>query len=161
MPEDQTATQSLTEMLPEDRIRLDVQAGSWEDAVRAAGQLLVDTNAVEDRYVDAMVNMVNEIGPYIVVAPGVAMPHARPSDGVEQNAFSFVRLQAPVEFGSEENDPVHLVFALAAVDKEQHVGGLQQLATLISDSDAKRAVTQASTVEEVAGIIAGHRREAP
>jgi len=46
-----------------------------------AGAFLVDTDAVFPSYVDAMVRAVEELGPYMVVAPGIALAHARPEDG--------------------------------------------------------------------------------
>ena len=86
-----------------------------------AGAFLVDTDAVFPSYVDAMVRAVEELGPYMIVAPGIALAHARPEDGVKRMCMSLVRLASPVEFGSEANDPVDLVFAFGAVDKEAHL----------------------------------------
>jgi len=40
---------------------------------------------------------------------------------VKRMCMSLVRLASPIEFGSEANDPVDLVFAFGAVDKEAHL----------------------------------------
>lgn len=101
--------------------------------MRACGRLLVDAGAVEDRYVDAMLDVVRQMGPYIVIAPGIAMPHARPTDGVHHNAFSLVRTRTAVEFGNADNDPATLLVGLAAGDKDPHVTALRQLVSLIGD----------------------------
>ena len=76
----------LRNLLTEKTIQLNVEAKNWEQAVRMGGQLLIDNGFVESRYVDAMVKAVKEMGPYIVIAPGIAMPHARPEEGVKRFA---------------------------------------------------------------------------
>lgn len=162
MPSDaRDAPQPLSVLLPPERMLLDSEAGSWEEAVRVCGRLLVDTGAVEDRYVDAMLDVVREMGPYIVIAPGIAMPHARPTDGVHRNAFSLVRLRAPVEFGNADNDPVTLLVGLAAVDKDQHVTALRQLVSLIGDHDNVQAMRDADDADGIVRLIADVERAEP
>lgn len=127
----------LEEVLVPELIRLDVEVKDWEEAVRQAGQLLLDQNKVESSYVDAMVRMVKENGPYIVIDKGVAMPHARPEDGVKSLGFSLLRLNTPVNFGHDKNDPVKLVVCLSSVDAEMHLNALRQLAGILSDKENK------------------------
>lgn len=78
----------LEELLTEKTIKLNVEAKDWEEAVRKGGAILVENDLAEPRYVDAMVKLVKENGPYIVIAPDIAMPHARPEDGVKQACMS-------------------------------------------------------------------------
>lgn len=143
----------LSDVLTAELIRLDVEAADWEAAVRAAGQVLVDAGAAEPGYVDAMVNGVREVGPYIVIAPGVALPHARPEDGVRRLAISMVQLRDPVAFGHETNDPVSLVFALAAVDVDSHLKALSQLSQVISNPDNVARLRSAQDVAEALRIV--------
>jgi len=144
----------LQEVLTPELIRLGVEADDWEAAVRAAGQVLVENGAVEPAYVDAMVESIRRVGPYIVVAPGVALPHARPEDGVRRLAISMVQLRAPVAFGHETNDPVSLVFALAAVDVDSHLKALSQLSSLIGTPENAARLRSAAGVAEVLRIMA-------
>ena len=109
-------------------------ANDWREAVQTAGQALADTGRIETRYVDAMERVISDLGPYAVIAPGVVLLHARPEDGVNQPSFGLVTLTTPVHFGHSENDPVDLVFVLAAVDKNGHIKALQQLAYLLGDT---------------------------
>lgn len=95
-------------------ISLDIEAEDAEQAIRAAGQLLVDSGAAEGSYVEAMVSAYRNNGPYIVIAPHIALPHAKAENGVREASVSFVRLRRPVAFGHPENDPVELVFALGS-----------------------------------------------
>jgi len=64
-----------------------------------------------------------------------------------------VRLSTLVEFGNEDNDPVYLVVALAAVDHEQHIDGLRQLALVLGDDEKIEAIKKATTREELLDIF--------
>ncbi len=126
----------LSAMLTAETVRARVGASSWEDAARAAGELLVAAGCVEPRYVEAMMSVFREMGPYAVIAPGIVLLHARPDDGVLRPCLALVTLATPVPFGHRENDPVDLVVALGAVDKQAHVAALQELALLLGDQAA-------------------------
>lgn len=127
-------------------------AGDWRAAVRAASELLVDAGAAEPRYVDRCVATVEELGPYMVVAPGVALAHARPEDGAVALGLTAVTLRQPVEFGHAENDPVDVVFAFGSPDRDQHVGLLAALARRLTEGLADD-LRKASDESEVARLM--------
>ncbi len=112
----------LSTYLTPEMVRLQIHAADWEAAVRTAGVLLVDAGYVSPNYIEAMINAVHEMGPYMVLAPGLALAHARPEDGVLKMGISLVTLAAPVNFGSEANDPVALVIAFGGTDHKSHLG---------------------------------------
>ena len=68
----------LTLIISEKEITVKVEASDWEDAIRKSAQALLDNGAIEDRYITGMIQTVKELGPYIVIAPAVAIAHARP-----------------------------------------------------------------------------------
>lgn len=141
-------------MLPlnQNLILLDVEAASAEEAIRKAGALLVEEGKVEDRYVDAMVKGFQDVGPYIVLAPGIAIPHARPEHGALEQSVSLIRLKTPVEFGHPTNDPVQLVCAISGTDPTSHIGMLQSLAAVLGDKSKLAAIMEAKTNEEIISI---------
>lgn len=143
----------LSDYLRRDCIRIHVTVDDWEEAVRVAGDLLVDAEVCEPRYVKAMVDVVHEMGPYMVLAPGLALVHARPKDGVINMGISLVTLDPPVEFGSKRNDPVSLVIAFGAVDKEKHLGMLQALAEFLEKPTHLRQLLDAASVEDVMTLM--------
>ena len=143
----------LDALLSTEMIEIGVHVHDWRSAVLATGQLMIRAGAVEDRYAEAMVRVASELGPYIVVAPGVAMPHARPEDGVRRTAVSLVCLANPIEFGNEENDPVETVIGLAAVDHNAHIDVMEQLATLLDMPHVVESIKRAATPEAVRAII--------
>lgn len=139
----------LKDYLTSDMIALQLQVADWRQAVRAGGELLVKAGKCEPRYVDAMVKAVEEMGPYMVLAPGLALAHARPEDGVNQVGMSIITLATPVEFGSEFNDPVKLIISFGSVDKKSHIGMLQELAKFLIDPANQVLLIEATSIEEV------------
>jgi mannitol operon transcriptional antiterminator len=144
---------SLAGLITAETIGLKVAANGWQDAVDQAGRLLLDIGAIEATYVEAMKENIMTYGPYVVVAPGVALLHARPEDGVKELCISIATLQSPVEFGHPDNDPVDLVIALGAVDNRSHLKALAQLVTLLRDREMIDAVRRASTEEEILSLV--------
>ena len=71
---------------------------SWEEAIREGCRLLEKQGKVEDVYADNIIQKVNELGPYIVLCEGFAMPHARPEEGVKELGYSLITTEEPVDF---------------------------------------------------------------
>jgi len=144
---------NLKELLTAERVATKVKVDNWEDAIRAVGRLMVDTGVVEERYIDGMINTAKELGPYIVIAPGLALPHSRPGDGVLEPCMALITLESPVNFGNADNDPVSLVIAFGAVDNKQHVEALRDMATILSDANNLAALRAAKTKEEILKVM--------
>ncbi len=89
---------SLSELLPRERIRINVKVNDWQEAIREAGNLLLESGAVTGEYVEAMIQVAKDLGPYIVIAPGIALPHAPTAAGAIQTALSFIKVADPVKF---------------------------------------------------------------
>ena len=147
---------SLSELLPVEAIELGVPAGDWRAAVRASGEALMAAGATTAAYSDEMIATVEQLGPYIVIAPGIALAHSRPSPAVLQPGLSFVTLATPVDFGNRANDPVQLVVGLAAPDERSHVEALATLAGLLADGPSREALLDARNRDEVRAVIAAY-----
>ncbi|AEG82844.1 PTS sugar transporter subunit IIA [Corynebacterium ulcerans] len=148
----------LNELLADESIELHGEAETWRDAIASAGALLEKTGAITGEYTEAMIGNVDANGPYIVVAPGFAFAHARPSSAVKQTAMSWLRLKQPVSFGHPKNDPVDLVVALAAQADTAHTAAMKDLAQLLGDKQRREALDWVKTVaelREVLGSVAG------
>ena len=123
----------LTQLLTKDCIQLSNFVQSWQEAIRLAANPLVRQNKIEQRYIEAMIQSIEQYGPYVVITPKVAIPHARPTDGVHALAMSLLRLQMPVFFSP--NHPVFLIIVLAATDNASHLQALADLTVVLQDSD--------------------------
>lgn len=124
--------------------RVAVVADDWRHAIRLAVEPLVRGGVVEPRYVDACVAILEEHGPYVVIAPGIALAHARPEDGVRAIGLSVVVLGRAIAFGHPSNDPVDLVFAFASPDRDRHSALLAALSRCLLDGLAGKLRASAS-----------------
>ena len=136
-------------ILTEDTVEVNVEVSDWEEAVRTAGNLLYKNGYVEACYVDSMVDIVKAVGPYIVLLKGVALAHARPSQGAKKIGLSLITLKTPVNFGNADNDPVSLVIALSAVDNSSHLELLGELSQIFGDEEGMEELAKASTKQEL------------
>ncbi|WP_456155695.1 PTS sugar transporter subunit IIA [Veillonella sp.] len=150
----------LHDLLSEDNVSFHYPAETWEDVIRHGGQLMVEAGFTEPTYTEAMVEVVREMGPYIVLAPGLAMPHARPEMGVKQVGTALVTLERPVDFGSPENDPVSVALFLCAPNKEEHIQLLTDIAMLFEDEDFLDAAATFESLEDVQEFLEEHLDEA-
>lgn len=139
----------LSDLLDEKCIRVGAEAGDWRSAVRVSMQPLVDDGAIEPSYVDDAIAGVEEHGPYFVVCPQVALPHARPESGARRAALGVCVLAEPVEFGAADNDPVKYLFPLSATSADGHLEVLADLVNLLSDERFLPALDSAGTPKEV------------
>lgn len=130
-----------------------VRAADWRAAVRAAGVDLVTASAVGRAYVDELVQQIDEAGPYCVVAPGVAVPHAKASAVVRRDALAIVVLDEPVAFGHPHHDPVRLVIAMAAQGPRRHLQMLAELANALDASGVTEALVAATTRDEALAAL--------
>jgi PTS system ascorbate-specific IIA component len=143
----------LGDMIDSKAMVVGAEAESWQAAVELCGNLLVEADIAEERYVEAMVRTVDELGPYAVIAPGVAIPHARPEDGALRAGASLATLRTPVEFGAEENDPVDLLFGFATTDADAHVELMQALANFLGEQENLEKLREARTAEDALEVL--------
>jgi ascorbate PTS system EIIA or EIIAB component len=134
-------------------VKVGVEVADAEEAIHAAGQLLANEGLIEESYIEAMKNAYRKNGPYFVLAPHIAIPHARPEDGVNEASVSFLQLKEPVVFGHAMNDPVRLVFGLGASSSDEHLILLQKLTGLLNNSENVTKLLNATTEEEIKNIL--------
>jgi PTS system ascorbate-specific IIA component len=123
-------------------------------AISIAGELLVVSQRAKPEYIDSMLEAIEKFGPYIVIAPGIALAHGKPGDGVISTGLSLLVIHEPVEFKHSENDPVQLVFGLAATDHESHIEVMAELAEFLSDSESVNSLLTCSNIEQIWGLFA-------
>ncbi|HEY0207957.1 PTS sugar transporter subunit IIA [Acerihabitans sp.] len=144
---------ALSTWLNEDRIQYVNAVGDWREAIaRVARPLLADGTITAD-YVENIIRQKEAIGPYFVIAPRIAMPHARPEEGAHKLGLSILKLRHGVEFGARENDPVDFVVMFAAPDGNSHVELIAQLAEFLSDDALMDTVFNAQDRTELINIV--------
>ena len=136
-------------------IQMKVHANNWEDAIRVASRPLVNDGKITDNYVQSMIDSVNELGPYIVIAPGLALGHARPSKEVKKSAIAIASLDAPVKFGNKDNDPVDLVIIVASINNSDHLDLMKKIVTFLNSKENLNWLRKASSseIQQIADAI--------
>lgn len=85
---------------------------------------------------------------------GVAVPHAR-LDGVSRVTAVFVRLDTPVAYGSVDDRPVDLLFALFAPpsDGAEHLRALAAVSRALRSSEMREQLRQARTADAIRALF--------
>jgi mannitol/fructose-specific phosphotransferase system IIA component (Ntr-type) len=135
----------LSDMLSLSRIKIKAPVRNKYDAIRQTGELLCMDGLATPEYTDAMLRLFEELGAYIVISPGVAMPHARADAGAKKTGFAIVTPREPVDFGHEKNDPVRIILALVATDNKSHLQAMKELSLLISQEDVFEELINSDT----------------
>lgn len=125
----------------------------WKEAVTYSGNLLLKERKIEKSYIDAMINNIEEIGPYILIAPKVAMPHSRPEHGVNEKGISVVVLKEPTYLGGNIEKEVKLIICLAATDADSHLELLKTVSTWLADDTTRNKIMNAETEEALDEIL--------
>ena len=135
-------------------ILLQADVSTWKESVKMGVDLLVKADVVEPRYYQAILDGVEQFGPYFVIAPGLAMPHGRPEEGVKKTGFALVTLKTPLVFNHEDNDPVDILITMAAVDANTHQEvGIMQIVNLFEDEANFDRLRACRTAQEVLDLI--------
>lgn len=149
---------AIENVLTKDRIRVAVRARDWRHLVDQVGEIMVAAGDVQPTYTQAMKKVIEDIGTYCVIAPGIVLLHARPEEGVNRVCLAIATLEEGIDFGCE-NDPVLLAIGLGAVDHEGHIELLRDVAQLLSDKARLARLLAAKTKEELLDVVCG--RQAP
>ncbi|MDY4697827.1 PTS sugar transporter subunit IIA [Selenomonas sp. WCA-380-WT-3B 3/] len=127
----------------------------WRDAIRAACAPLLADGTIEKEYPEIIIEKVEELGPYIVIAPNICIPHAERGRGVNGTAMCFMKTEKPVSFDPDDPDKDARIFVvLAATDDEVHLSNLMALSETLSDEDIVAKVLAAKTPEDLLQIEA-------
>lgn len=139
-------------LIDNDSIRLGLEAHDWKEAVKVAVDPLIESGAILPEYYDAIIESTEEYGPYYILMPGMAMPHARPEAGVQRDAFSLITLQNPVVFS--DGKEVSVLLALAATSSKIHTSvAIPQIIALFELEDSIARLQACQTKEDVLAMI--------
>ena len=128
--------------LERDEVQLNIEAADWEDAIRKSARPLVGRHKVTQAYVDEIVRVTREEGPYFIIMKHVALPHAKPEYGALENGVSLTTLKDPLCFG-HKNDPVKYIIFLSSADGEEHLHNISRIAELLGRKEFLEVLDQA------------------
>src|SRR5699024_9009900 len=134
-----------------DTILLVDRVKTWEKAIRRAAQPLLDSGNIKESYVDAVMENCRRNSDYIMLGNRIAIPHAKPEEGVLKLGMILLNLKEPIEFPNGQR--IHLICFIAAEDKEKHINAILQLRRLAEDKYTVNQVKNANSEESNARII--------
>lgn len=144
---------NLTKAFKENNsIRLGLTAADWKEAVKLSVDPLIESGAITEEYYHAIIESTEEFGPYYILMPGMAMPHARPEAGVKRDSFSLITLTEPVTFS--DGKEVSVLLALAATSSEIHTSvAIPQIIALFELENSIQRLVDCKTPEDVLAMV--------
>lgn len=127
------------------------EAKTWEEAVRMSCEALEADGSIGKDYKEDIIASVKKYGPYLVIMPQVAMPHAQKcGESVKRTAISFMKLERPVSFepGNPGKDAV-LFFTLASCNPKAHLENITRLSGILSDEETLLGLFHVRTPEDL------------
>lgn len=126
---------------------------TWKDAIQIAAAPLVKKKYIKESYIDAMIQTVLDLGSYIVIAPYVAMPHARSDGRVLKNAISILKLKEPIYFDEQEDSKALFIMPLACVDNNHHLTMLSCIADILGDVEKMNQILETNDKQQLYEIF--------
>lgn len=127
----------LKSILSKNTIQVIDTVSNWQDAVNLASKPLVDSGAITTEYIKNMIQSVKDNGPYMVLTDYFALMHARPGEGVSQNAMSLLVTKEPVDLVGK---PIKIFLIMAATDNTSHLKSLQEVMSVFMDQSEYQTV---------------------
>ncbi len=117
------------EILKKSNIVLNLKSVDKEDAIRMAGQLLVEGGYVDSSYIEAMLEREKQLSTYI--GKGVAIPHGvgRAKNNIKKTGMVVLQFPQGVMFDEEK---AYLIIGIAGAGKE-HLSILANIASTLDD----------------------------
>ena len=145
---------SLFDLVGNDGIVITTEENlSVPEALEITCSKLLKNGKIEPSYLDAIKASHKEIGPYYVLAPKLAMPHARPEDGVNESALQVTVFKKGVDLESLDNGNVYLSITLAAVDSNNHIQTIMALSDLFQNDADIDAIIAAENTAAIIDIL--------
>lgn len=136
-------------------ILLGQEIGSKEEAIRKAGEVLVENGYVDADYIPAMLEREEIVSTYM--GNFIAIPHGTDDakKSIKNTGISIIQVPCGVSFAKPEDTEdkmVFVVFGIAGKDGE-HLELLSKIAIFCSEQENVIKLVNASTEEEVIELL--------
>ncbi len=136
------------DLLKKENVQICDSADNWRDAIRIAVRPLEEHGYVEARYKEEIISNVEEMGPYIVIADHIALPHARPEQGAIKTQIGVTLFRENVLFDGKDT-PARLFITLAAENSDSHLDALMAISELLSEEETVEKILKSADEEEL------------
>ena len=142
-------------VLGAEAVRLGLEAADKEDALRQCGAVLVEIGAAGPEYADAILEREQSVSTYM--GEGFAIPHGTDAsrDYINRAALAFLQFPAGIDWNGKQ---CFVCIAIAS-KSDEHIGILQSLAMVLSDTDSAKRLRETTDVNEVLALLAAQDEE--
>lgn len=143
----------LSDLITSDTFQYSDSDLTWQEAISLAASPLLKQDKIEERYIQNMIRKVEEFGPFINLGKGIAIPHARPEDGVNELSMSMLVLEKPVKLLDQSDQKVSILIVIAAIDNKMHLEALSHLTTVMREDENISILKNAKNFNDIKKLI--------
>lgn len=141
----------LLDILQKEDIQVLEQVDSWKEMIQTASTPLLSRGVIQNSYVQEMIHLVDEYGPYILLANSVAVAHAKPEHGAFRLGLSFLIVKRDVPF--DEVSSLRYLFVLSDAAHDKHLNVLHEILQLSRNRDLLRRLDACENAAEVRRLL--------
>ncbi len=140
----------MTSILNENNIVLNAAFSQKEDAIRAAGDLLLNRGYITEKYIDYMLQRENVVSTYL--GNNLALPHgiAGSENEIIRSGIAVIQIPAGVSFGEE--NIAHIVIGIAGKNGS-HMDILNQIAVVCMEEENVQKMRHATNKTEILNLL--------
>lgn len=140
----------LGDILTEENIVQINKIISWQEAINIASEPLLMTKSITPEYVQAMIDLVEEHGAYIVLKNKIAIAHAKPEEGANRLNVSLLINRKKICF--DENIGIHYLFILSSPNPRSHLQILKDI-SYWTNEEVNLKILLNSNIDELMNFI--------
>lgn len=137
-------------LLPESFIEVVEEIVNWKEAILLSSGILLKNEYITEKYIEKIFENIEIMGPYMVLAPELLMPHARPEDGALKTGISLLKLNKPVDFFGND---ISIVVTLSSIDSNSHIDYIQKLVSLLDEEKKYTDLLNTKNKNEVVKLL--------
>lgn len=145
------SSKKLSEFITFDKIKTKQKASSWQEAIKIAGDILVDSGCVNKNYVQTMIDKVNQHGSYIVITNLLAIPHGELSKDVNHSGMALVSLEESVYF--PDNKEVKYLLAFCGTASKDYLDALTLFLELVDNYNFLEVISKDNSEKKILDTI--------
>lgn len=140
------------------QIQLQARATNKAEAIRLAGQLLVESGCIDAGYITSMLKRENVANTFL--GNGISIPHGLPEDRdlIRQTGVAVVQIPAGVTWNPGET--ARLIVGIAA-RSDEHIEVLRRLTRVLGDVEQVTRLTQTTDTRDIVEALTGERPVTP
>lgn len=110
---------------------MNIKIADWKEGVKLTGKLLLKNNIIDEEYIKSSIDVINEFGSYMILAPEVIFPHTRTIENKVKTGFSIVILNKAIKLPTGE--PVSVFIMFSSKNNSEHLDTFIKLVELANN----------------------------